>query len=221
MLNIEVLFFELCPLTRQVRILLNEKKIEHKLIYNNLWKEHFTMDPIAYSSQLPKLVANGVKYNGWYNVLHYIEKNLSCEDMFGISKDEPKIKEIILFMNDKFYNQVMHPIMNEKIVTYINHVSPDARNIRSAKKKCHEFLKHIENDLKKFHWLSHNELSAADLVTAAHISVLDYLNEINWVEYKLLKDWYSIIKSRPSLRPILKEKFSAFEPPVHYTNLDF
>lgn len=219
--NIEVLFFELCPLTRQVRILLNEKKIEYKLVYDNAWKEHFLVDPVLYSSQLPKISVNNIKYNGWYNALYCLENKLEMEDLFGSNKDAVKIKEIILFMNDKLYNNVIYPIMNEKVISYMNHLAPEARNIRNAKRLCHVYLKYFENDLKKFHWLSHNEFSAADLVAAAHISVLDYLNEINWNEYKTLKDWYSIIKSRPSMRPLLKEKYPAFQPPAHYDNPDF
>lgn len=220
--DFKIFFFELCPLSRQVRLLLEEKKIPYKLIYHPEWKDDFLFTHASYKSQLPSLTIAGKRINGWYSVFSYLEEEAGLKELFGENNaDRGKVKEIILFMNDQFYNQVMVPLIAEKIISYMKHVEPDSRIIRSARSMKRKFLKFIEEDLKKFHWLSHNEFSAADLIAAAHISILDYMHEVNWQEFKILKDWYSIIKSRPSMRLVLKDRFAAFDPPLHYQDPDF
>ena len=63
--------------------------------------------------------------------------------------------------------------------------------------------------------------SLADITAAAHLSVIDYLGDIDWDNYKYAKDWYAKIKSRPSFKEILKDKIKGIPPSKHYSNLDF
>ena len=70
-------------------------------------------------------------------------------------------------------------------------------------------------------WLACNQMSLADLAAGAHISCLDYLDEIRWDKWPGLKDWYQKLKSRPCFRPLLKDTLPGLRPPRHYTDLDF
>ncbi|MCH8038586.1 MAG: glutathione S-transferase family protein, partial [Proteobacteria bacterium] len=70
-------------------------------------------------------------------------------------------------------------------------------------------------------WLAGDELSLADLAAAAHLSAIDYLGDVPWEDYPRAKDWYVRIKSRPSFRPLLKDRIPGLTPPKHYANLDF
>jgi glutathione S-transferase len=220
--NIEIQYFELCPLTRQVRVILDEKKIPYKLLYSPEWKNDFLFEELSYEAQLPQISVSGQKINGWFSILSFLAEQEEIKDLFGKnSKDKNKVNNIISFFNDKFYNEIVSRLLLQKVVSYLCQVDPDSRIIRSTKIRCQQYIKYVEDDLKKFHWLSHNDFSTADLVAASHISILDYMNEIDWNRYKVLKDWYSIIKSRPSMRLVLKDKFSGFEPPKHYMNPDF
>ena len=69
--------------------------------------------------------------------------------------------------------------------------------------------------------LACNQMSLADLAAGAHISCLDYLDEIKWSKWSGLKEWYQKLKSRPSFRPLLKDTIPGLRPPRHYADLDF
>ena len=61
----------------------------------------------------------------------------------------------------------------------------------------------------------------ADISAAANLSILDYLGDIPWDDYKNAKLWYSKIKSRPCFKDILKDNIKGILPARHYANLDF
>jgi glutathione S-transferase len=61
----------------------------------------------------------------------------------------------------------------------------------------------------------------ADIAAAAHISILDYLGDVPWNNYKNAKLWYSKIKSRPSFKDILNDTIRGILPARTYTDLDF
>jgi glutathione S-transferase len=70
-------------------------------------------------------------------------------------------------------------------------------------------------------YLAGKNLSLADLTAAAHLSVVDYLGDVPWADYKNAKIWYAKIKSRPSFKDILKDTIRGMPPSPNYKNLDF
>ena len=75
--------------------------------------------------------------------------------------------------------------------------------------------------LVRWHHPVHGWVPPADLIAAAHLSVMDYFGEMPWASFPALKAWYAPIKSRPSFRPLLSDRFPGVAPPVHYADLDF
>ena len=75
--------------------------------------------------------------------------------------------------------------------------------------------------LEKRKWLAGDEMTIADFAASAHLSSLDYINDVNWAGFPCVKEWYSKIKSRPAFRPILSDLLTGFNPPDHYGDLDF
>ena len=61
----------------------------------------------------------------------------------------------------------------------------------------------------------------ADFTAAAHLSVIDYLGALDWRGHQQTKDWYAVMKSRPSFRPLLSERMEVIMPPAHYDKPDF
>ena len=57
-------------------------------------------------------------------------------------------------------------------------------------------------------WLAGDAMSFADLAAAAHLSALDYLGEVPWEEFEPAKNWYALVKSRPSFRPFRRSGVS-------------
>ena len=61
----------------------------------------------------------------------------------------------------------------------------------------------------------------ADLAAAAHLSVVDYFGDVPWSDFPTAKTWYMKLKSRPSFRPLLSDRWPGMVPAGHYDDLDF
>ena len=113
-------------------------------------------------------------------------------------------------------------LVNEKVMKrFLGLGEPDSRIIRAAQKNIHTHLDYITFLTDRRHWLAGEVMTLADIAAAAHLSVLDYLGDVPWSDYKSAKHWYARIKSRPSLRPILSDAIPGLPAPKHYANLDF
>ena len=64
-------------------------------------------------------------------------------------------------------------------------------------------------------------MTLADFTAAAHLSCLDYINDVDWQRSALVHEWYAKLKSRPAFRTLLADQLPGFPPPAHYTDLDF
>ena len=64
-------------------------------------------------------------------------------------------------------------------------------------------------------------MSLADLTAAAHLSVADYLGDVDWDKWEEAKTWYMRVKSRPCFRTLLKDRIGGLAPPPYYDKLDF
>lgn len=98
---------------------------------------------------------------------------------------------------------------------------PEARALREGREALKEHLIMLEELAGARDWLAGRRLSQADLVAAAHLSILDYFGEITWTHWPALKTWYSKLKSRPCFRPLLADRFIGVPPASWYADLDF
>ncbi|MBV8593646.1 MAG: glutathione S-transferase family protein, partial [Caulobacteraceae bacterium] len=55
----------------------------------------------------------------------------------------------------------------------------------------------------------------------ANVSVLDYFGDIPWRDFAAVKTWYMKIKSRPSFRGLLADRWPGLAPSSYYDDLDF
>ena len=93
--------------------------------------------------------------------------------------------------------------------------------LRAAKLNLYTHLDYIGFLVKQHKWLAGETLTLADIVAASQLSVLDYFGDVPWEYNAYVKEWYAVIKSRPSFRPLLSDRISGFTPAAQYTNLDF
>ena len=103
----------------------------------------------------------------------------------------------------------------------VNRDPPDTRILREAMKTANAHLDYLDYLLDHRRWLAGPVLSLADLAAAAHLSVADYLGGVDWRGHKQTTDWYAVMKSRPSFRPLLTERMEVITPPAHYDKVDF
>jgi glutathione S-transferase len=99
--------------------------------------------------------------------------------------------------------------------------APDAGTLRRVGEEALALVQQAGEAALSDGWLAGRKLSLADIVAAAHISVLDFLDCISWGGSADGRDWYARVKHRPSFKPLLSDALPGFLPPVHYADLDF
>ncbi|WP_250295265.1 glutathione S-transferase family protein [Wolbachia endosymbiont of Oedothorax gibbosus] len=212
--------FPLCPFSRKVRAFLKEKKLSCDLVYENPWEKRNAFMEINPTGQVPVLIDNNFVIADSNAICEYIEETYNSDVKLLSSSTiiKSKIRALINWFDNKFYNEVTKYIMNEKVIT---NRSPDSRFLHAAQHNllCH--IEYVEHLINKNVWLATDKFTLADITLASHISVMDYVSSFPWEKSKILKEWYSIVKSKPCFREILLERVSGLTPPKHYADLDF
>ena len=102
-----------------------------------------------------------------------------------------------------------------------NTININTKRLKAGQNNLDSHIRYMEYLLDNRKWLAGENFSMADISAATQISSLDYLGEISWNKYKILKDWYSTIKSKTAFQSILKDKIEGFKPSKYYSELDF
>ena len=216
--------FALCPFSRLVRLILIEKQLPFRLIEESPWERSLRFAKLNPALELPVLVtAEDENISSIYAICEYLEQ-FSVQSTFFTDDIliNAEIRRLISWFCYKFYSEVTKYILEEKVIShYIGNNSPRVSFIRAARSNLNTHLDYIEFLLKSRRWLAGNTISLADFSAATQISVLDYLGEIDWDKHLLAKEWYAVLKSRPSYRAILVDRIRGFTPPAYYQNLDF
>ncbi|MFK7974407.1 MAG: glutathione S-transferase family protein [Rickettsiaceae bacterium] len=214
----------LCPLSRQVRILFKEYNIDFTAIREDYWLRRTDFLKKNPAGTVPVLEAkNNLVIIGNYSIIEYIN---DTNDNFHLMPKEDliiraEIRNNVSWFNEKFFREVSKILLDEKMVRLLMRIgSPRSNFIRAAKSNLQQHLTLLNAKLKQHSCMVSDKISCADIVAAAHISVLDYFGEIHWDSWEMIKQWYSIVKSRPSFQPILSDRIAGFPPPKHYSELD-
>ena len=217
--------FALCPFSRKVRIFLHEKGLDASLITEKFWEKSKDFLKINPYGEVPvlELCDDNKKITGSDVICEYLEEISTTNKLLGNSPEmRAEVRRINNWFDWKFFNEVGKHVIYEKVIKYYkNQGNPNTEAIRVAKINIHYHLQYIEFLLKDTKWLAGNKLTLADLTVAAHLSVLDYLGDIEWEKYAILKEWYVLVKSRPSFKNILNDYISGFSPARYYADLDF
>ena len=217
--------FPLCPFSRKVRLMLGEKGVAHELVRESPWlrrDEFVDMNPAGRTPVLVEdrnrtvLIDSGA-------ICEYFEETIQKSPMIpGTAVDRAEVRRLVAWLDDMFYGEVVAPMMSERMTKrLVSRDPPDTRVLREAMKTANAYLDYLDYLLDHRRWLAGPVLSLADLAAAAHLSVADYLGGIEWRGHKQTTDWYSVMKSRPSFRPLLTERMEVISPPPHYDKVDF
>ena len=214
----------LSPFCRKVRLLLKEKRLSFEVKDEPVWEqreEFFKLNP---AGEVPVLVdENGLTISGSYAIVEYLEEGYENSNFLGSTLAErAEIRRLTTWFDMKFYQEVSQIILFERVFRrLVGGGQPDSDMIREARRNIHYHLDYIAYLKRNRTWLGGEFMSVADFAAAAHISVLDYLGDIDWADVPEVREWYALIKSRPSFRPLLADRVRGFRPPSHYDNPDF
>lgn len=217
--------YMLCPFSRKVRLVLGEKRLDFEVEQERFWErrdEFLAMNP---AGQVPVFLdLNGTIVADSYAICEYLEEAYPERLLLGNGvAHRSEVRRLTAWFDDKFAREVSLPLIFEKTLRRFmrNSGSTNSQAIRQAKSLINYHLEYIAWLIDRRRWLAGDELSLADIVAAAHLSVVDYLGDVPWDNHEVAKDWYMRIKSRPSFRPLLQDRLGGVLPVEHYQQLDF
>lgn len=217
--------FRLCPFSRKIRLLLAEKGIPFELKQVAPWErpdEFVDMNP---AGQTPVLVedSRGIVLIDSRAIAEYIEETVEAKPMIpGTSVDRAEIRRLIAWLDEKLYADLVAPLIEERMRKRLaRREPPDTGVLRAAMKAGNAHLDYLDFLIDHRRWLAGPVLTLVDLAAAAHLSAADYLGGVDWRGHQQTVNWYSVMKSRPSFRPLLAERMEGILPPAHYAEVDF
>ena len=211
------------PQSRKARLIMAEKKMLFVLQEEEPWNLSERTKQINPAQDLPILVFDGNVISGNYAITEYLEEsNPQYKLLPDTPKERAEVRKIMEWFDTKFHNEVYKYIVAEKVIKRFHlKEAPNSKILKAGLNNLKYHMEYVEFLSDRYKYLAGNELTLADLTVAAHLSILDYLGDIPWDEYKDAKLWYAKIKSRPSFRDILKDNIRGIHPSSNYTNLDF
>ena len=216
--------FPLSPASRAVRLTLQEKQLPFDLQIEKPWDRKTQFLKLSPSGDVPVLIEEGgFSINDAMAACEYLNEKHKEPNLLGDSADtRAEVRRLCSWFFTKFTIEVSNYLIGEKIYKRFARLgSPQSEFIRAGKTNLGYHLDYISYLNTQRHYLASDLLSLADLVAAAHISVIDYLGDINWADYPEAQDWYAKVKSRPSFKPLLQDFVPGLNPAPHYALLDF
>ncbi len=225
--------FPLCPFSRSVRLALGEYEVSAEPVAQLPWdvsRAFLEMNP---AGALPVLKGPaGLHLCGAYAISEYLADTggrtgpggRKENTLFpGKAEARAEVRRLVDWFHRKFDEEAGRCILEEKLYQRYPEArrTPDPELIRLGRENLRYHLSYVSYLAHNRDWLAGERISFADLAAAAHISIMDYLEEVPWETYPNAKEWYARIKSRPAFRPLLGDRLTVLTPPAHYADLDF
>lgn len=224
--------FRLCPFSRGIRIALFELGLPVTLIEERPWEGRPQFLALNPAGELPILALDdGPMLCGAYAISEYLgSMPLDSRDAVrpglfpGLPDEQAEVRRLVDWFNRKLDREVTREVLHEKIYARLGanetH-SPDAEIMRAIRANLRYHLKYLNYLCDQRKWLAGDTMSFADMAASAHLSSIDYLDEVAWDNIPAARVWYARLKSRPSMRAILADRLPGQPPPAHYDNPDF
>jgi len=215
----------LSPFSRIVRIVLAEKGLEFDMTVEKVWERRPDFIAMNPTGKVPVLVEPDGEV--------LCESSVICEFLDEMHPDPPlifspnpfekaEVRRLVNWFNLKFDEEVNRNILFEKLMKrFLGMGQPDTSALRAGQQNIETHLSYIDYLMERRKWLAGDRFSLADIAAAAHLSSIDYLDNVPWDGHDEARAWYARIKSRPSFRPILADFIPGLPPPAHYADLDF
>jgi len=215
--------YPLSPFSRKVRLVLAEKGIEVELIEERYWEERPEFLRMNPSGKVPILKTDTITLGESSAICEYLDEIHPEPALIPTDIEKrAETRRLASWFDDKFYHEVTLNLLGERTMKKIMGKGyPESKNIKAGSKSIRYHMKYMEYLLDRRRWLAGDRMTIADFSAAAQISCLDYISDVDWNSYDLVKEWYSKIKSRPAFRSLLADQLPGFPQPPHYSDLDF
>ena len=214
--------------SRAVRIALAEKGLPVQLVEAPPWVDNEALIRVNAANETPTLIDQHIDQKNLIAspamvTLEYLETAYPVPELFPQDiRELNEARRISAWFLGVFSRDVSTPLVNERLYKKLRkHGAADYDVLRAALNAFDWHLDFFEWRLGQTTWLAGETYSVADVTGAGFISVIDYLDGVNWASAPAMRDWYARIKSRPAMRPILRDRVHDISPPRHYQDPDF
>lgn len=213
----------LSPFCRKIRLTLAEKRIEVELVDEKYWERSTDFLRRNPAGQVPILRHESGYLTQSGAICEFLEDLYPDPALLPkTALDKYEMRRLIAWFDDKFHKDVTVKLLNERVIKKITGEGfPESKHVIAGMKAIKFHLDYMSELLDQRRWLAGDQMTLADFAAAAHLSVLDYISDVDWNRSAIVKDWYAKIKSRPAFRSTLADQVPGFPPPKHYNDLDF
>ena len=220
--------FAFDPGSRAVRLALGEARIEFSETPVRPWEDGCPVADLNPSGMPPVLQiadagGRALTLCEPAAILGWLEERTSEPFLLPTDAAErAEVRRLLAWFERRFTDEVNAVLLHERMEKPLLRLGPpEARALRAGREALRSHLTMMEGLLARRDALAGRRISQADIVAAAHLSVLDYFGEVAWAAYPALKTWYMKLKSRPCFRPLLADRFPGVQPSAWYHDLDF
>ncbi len=217
------------PASRMIRIALAEKGLPAQFVEKRPWDdEDGALAAVNPAVTIPVLMdeaptGDEVAIAPASAIIEYIEEAYSSEPLLpATSAGRAEARRLSAWFIDKFEREVSAFTLRERIdKRLMRRGQPDYELLKAGAEALAWHLDYASWLLEQRYWLAGERMTVADLAMAGQLSALDYIDCVPWEKFPAVKDWYARLKSRPSMRPVLRDRIDGLPPPAHYDNPDF
>ena len=219
--------FPFDPASRAARLALGEARIEFADTVVRPWEDGCPVASLNPSGMPPVLQitesGRSLTLCETAAILGWLEDRSKEPFLMPVDPAErAETRRLVGWFGRRFNDEVDAVLLHERMEKPLLRLGPpEARALRAGREALRAHLAMLEGLLASRDALTGRRITQADMVAAAHLSVLDYFGEVAWAAYPALKTWYMKLKSRPCFRPLLTDRFPGVQPSAWYHDLDF
>ena len=216
------------PACRMVRIALAEKGLPAQLVEKRPWEDDGALIAINPAGAVPVLTDEPPTRGSIHAapamvILEYLEDAYTSAPLYpSTSAARAEVRRLCAWFTEKFEQEVIAFIVRERIDKRLMRLGQaDYDLLRRGDEALAWHMDYFSWLLDQRSWFAGEKFTAADIVAAAFLSSVDYVDAVPWAKFPHVKEWYARVKSRPSMRPVLSDRIAGLPPPRHYDDPDF
>lgn len=216
------------PACRMTRVVLAEKGLPAQMVETRPWEDDGTLAAANPAGEVPVLfdeppTGGEIILSPATTIVEYLEEAYPATPLFpSTSAGRAEMRRLIAWFCGKFERDVIALIVRERIdKRLMRRGQPDYDLLRQGLEALAWHMDYFSWILDQRAWFAGEKYTAADIAAAGYMSAIDYVDAVSWDKFPVVQEWYARVKSRPSFRPILRDRIDSLPPPSHYDDPDF
>ena len=216
------------PASRMVRVVLAEKGLPAEALEKRPWEDDGALAAINPARSVPVLMdepptGGTINVTPAMAIVEYLEEAYPTPALFpSTSAARAETRRVCAWFLHKLDDEVIDLLVRERIdKRLMKRGQPDYDLLKAGNEALGWHMDYFSWLLDQRPWFASEKFTLADIAAAAFISSIDYVDAVPWGKFPVVKEWYARMKSRPSLRPILRDRIEGIPPPQHFDDPDF